>query len=46
MIAGTYYVRHAIPINDVSVDEIDSPTRAVRDSADHIEKHWVGGDDF
>ena len=43
-IRGCYYIRHAMPIDDLSENEFDGPFRYVASYADHIEKKWVGDD--
>ena len=41
-----YCVRHGIPIDDLSADEIRSPLFSVCVSADYLEKELVGGDNW
>lgn len=40
-----YYVRYAVPIENLSIEEINKPMNVVMRAADEIEERFVGGDD-
>jgi len=46
MLGDIYLVRHGIPIDDLSVDEIEIPMATVCSSADVLEGELVGGDNW
>src|SRR5574344_1365216 len=44
-IEDKYYVRYAVPVENLSVEEIGTPLNVVMRAADEIEARFVGGDD-
>jgi hypothetical protein len=43
---GLLMFRHAVPLENLDVNEFERPLQLVVLSADHLEKHLVGGDAF
>ncbi len=43
-IGHRHFVRHCLPIEDLSSDEFDVPLRVVTMAADELEQKFVGGD--
>jgi len=41
---NVYFIRHGLPIDDISADEIESPAATVCAVADLLEEKLVGGD--
>jgi hypothetical protein len=39
-------VRHAVPLENLNINEFERPLALVTTTADRLEKHFVGGDEY